>query len=65
MLRAPVWELGLRAGRHHQPATALSWQMPIPDFTSAFRGIADMAGPADGFVSVENDPKRTFGDIGF
>ena len=25
---------------------------------SAFSGIADMAGPADGFVSVENDPKR-------
>ena len=30
------------------------------DFTSAFRGISDMTGHADGFVSVENDPNATF-----
>ena len=33
------------------PRTPL-WQI----FTSAFGGISDMTGHADGFVSVENDP---------
>jgi hypothetical protein len=34
--------------------------LPIPlIFVSAFRDIADMAGPADRFASVENDPERS------
>ena len=33
-------------------------------FTSAFGGISDMTGHADGFVSVENDPTRTLGATG-
>ena len=32
-------------------------QMPIPLFYSAFRGISDMTGHADGFLLVENGSK--------
>jgi hypothetical protein len=35
-----------------------SRQVPIPSFTSAFGGIADMAGAAAGLVAVANDAKR-------
>ena len=47
---------------NHVPGNAINPQRPFPAdantliFTSAFRGIADMAGPAAGFVPVENDP---------
>jgi hypothetical protein len=51
---------------NHALGHAINPQRPFPAdantliFTSAFRGIADMAGPAAGFVTVENDPSATF-----
>jgi hypothetical protein len=49
---------------NHVPGDAIDPQNiiasePIPDFTSGFSGIADIEGRADGFLSVENDPKPT------
>lgn len=34
-----------------------------PDVTSAFGGMADMAGHTAGHVPVESDPKRTWGAV--
>ena len=56
-----VWELESRAGRRHQPAKAHRGGCQYPDFTSAFRGITDMAGAVAGLVPVANDPERTQG----
>jgi hypothetical protein len=50
---------------NHVPGDAINPQRPIkgrfqsPDFTSAFGGTADMAGPATGLVLVAIDPKAT------
>ena len=41
------------------PSAAVGHERQYPDFTSAFRGIADMAGPFAGLVPVENDPSAT------
>jgi len=43
---------------NHAPGDAINLQRPIaadeyPDFASAFRGMADMAGPAAGFAAVD------------
>jgi hypothetical protein len=50
---------------NHVPGDAINSQRPIAVDANTLillplsGGIADMAGPADGFASVENDPQET------
>jgi hypothetical protein len=50
---------------NHAVGDTINPQSPITDLISLpLSGIADMTAPADGLVSVENDPTATSNPIG-